>query len=131
MTNKKNFTGQIGTTEARSRILRKHHPTNVRVAAAKQASQRSSKKRKRSSVNRKNRAALPFEADEPLPYTNPNDHFHISTQVRYAMHIGQFERENEGDPALEVSRHDGHMRLAYIQSRIFASILCITSPLVC
>jgi hypothetical protein len=126
MTNKKNYTHQIGTNEARSRILRKHRPAVVRATAAKQASRLPNKKRKRSSVDRKSRTALPFEADEPLPYTNPSNHFHISTSIKYPVHIGTFERENKGDPALEVSCAGCDLLPAHVLRRTSALTSCIT-----
>jgi hypothetical protein len=48
-------------------------------------------------------AHLPFEVDEPLPYTKPRDHFHISDRTKFPVRISQFLEDNEDDVAVEVS----------------------------
>jgi hypothetical protein len=45
---------------------------------------------------------VPDQDNDRLPYTNPKDRYHISSAQKYPLHIGEFLRDNRGDPALKV-----------------------------
>jgi hypothetical protein len=55
---------------------------------------------------------------EPLPYTDPKDHHHISREQRHSLDIGTFLQENAGDPAIKVcptfnTIHFAHSRIPF------------------
>ena len=45
---------------------------------------------------------VPDHGEDRLPYTNPKDRYHISSAQKYPLNVGQFLRDNRGDPALKV-----------------------------
>ena len=47
--------------------------------------------------------SLQFDESEPLPYSDPKDHYHIGTTTRYFVHIGRWLGGHSDDPALAVS----------------------------
>lgn len=47
--------------------------------------------------------ALRFEDSKPLPYSDPECHYHISTSTRYHVNIYKWLAQHESDPALNVS----------------------------
>ena len=47
--------------------------------------------------------ALHFEDSEPLPYSDPQSHYHISSSTRYHINIYNWIGKHSGDPALIVS----------------------------
>ncbi|KAG2342173.1 hypothetical protein BDR05DRAFT_976596 [Suillus weaverae] len=47
--------------------------------------------------------ALHFEDSEPLPYSDPHSHYHISTSTRYHVNIYKWLRQHESDPTLNVN----------------------------
>ncbi|TBU39561.1 hypothetical protein BD309DRAFT_1003667 [Dichomitus squalens] len=47
------------------------------------------------------RMHLRFQDSQPLPHTQPDLHFHISTDKRYPIKLDDFLHENDGDPACE------------------------------
>ena len=47
--------------------------------------------------------SLQFDESEPLPYSDPKDHYHISTTTRYFIHLCRWLGEYSDDPALAVS----------------------------
>ena len=49
------------------------------------------------------RTNIPFEDSEPLPYTPPEEHHHISKSRSYHMNLMSFLTSNQGDPAITVS----------------------------
>jgi hypothetical protein len=46
---------------------------------------------------------LRFEDCDPLPYTAPDAHHHISTAVRYSENISSWLGKHREDPAFKVS----------------------------
>ena len=48
------------------------------------------------------RLQLRFEDSQPLTPTQPDQHYHISSDPRYPMFLDDFVYENNGDPACEV-----------------------------
>jgi hypothetical protein len=47
--------------------------------------------------------AVPLPDDsEPLPYTDPKDHYHMAKSTKNTVRINQWLRQNEGDPAFDV-----------------------------
>jgi hypothetical protein len=101
-TNKKDFQGQLTTYEGRFRVVRACLGQRLK---RKRIYKKASLKRKRTrSVHRKGSApaTLPHNADEPLPYSKPREHFHISEQTRYPVKISQFLEKNDNDVATHV-----------------------------
>jgi hypothetical protein len=47
--------------------------------------------------------ALRFEDSEPLPYSDPQSHYHISTSTHYHVNIYKWLAQHEADPTLNVS----------------------------
>lgn len=47
-------------------------------------------------------ATVPFEDDEPLPSTQPDQHYHIANDTRHKVHIARWLDKNKNDPALHV-----------------------------
>ena len=49
-----------------------------------------------------NLPTVPLEVTESLPPTMPSDHFQISSDTRQKVHLLQWLKTNENDPALRV-----------------------------
>jgi hypothetical protein len=47
--------------------------------------------------------ALRFEDSEPLPYSDPLCHYHISSSTRYYVNIYNWLANHKSDPALKVT----------------------------
>jgi hypothetical protein len=104
-TNKNQYHKQIAKHEARYRYIRK---AQRRLRANQQqhaVGGGAAKKTKGTGTRRKgtSSAILPFEAEEPLPYSKPRDRFHISEQAKFPVRIGEFLDANEDDVAVNVS----------------------------
>jgi hypothetical protein len=46
---------------------------------------------------------IPFEASEPLAYSDPTSHHHISNGTRYHLNLPWWLQKHGNDPALDVS----------------------------
>lgn len=46
---------------------------------------------------------MPFEASEPLAYSDPTSHYHISNGTRYHLNLPRWLIKHANDPALDVS----------------------------
>ncbi|KAG0691970.1 hypothetical protein DFH29DRAFT_818506 [Suillus ampliporus] len=46
---------------------------------------------------------LRFEVSEQLPYTDPQAHYHMSSEVRHYLSLSQWSRKYAGNPAFIVS----------------------------
>ena len=44
-----------------------------------------------------------YDIKEPLPYTQPTQHYHISNSTHVYDHLATWLREIGGDPAVKVS----------------------------
>jgi hypothetical protein len=100
-TNKNRFTFQITKHEGRERKLRKirrqQAATDKKNSAAQVPSTMgSSTKRKGKPVS------LDFTDSDPMPYTDPTVHYHMSQSVRYYENITKWLGDNVDDPATEV-----------------------------
>ena len=51
----------------------------------------------------RNLPTVPFEEEETLPATSPNQHHHISVENRQKVQVVQWTSTNEKDPAVKVS----------------------------
>jgi hypothetical protein len=51
-----------------------------------------------------NLPTVPFEVEEILPATSPNQHHHISMDNRQKVQVVQWIDKNKKDPAVKVSR---------------------------
>ena len=60
------------------------------------------RKRQQLANNRDNLPTVPFEEDELLPPTSPNQHYHISNNTRQKFQLSLWLRQNKDDPAIEV-----------------------------
>ena len=47
-------------------------------------------------------AAVNFHESEPLPFTSPTTHYHISDSTRHHENVTAWLAKNSGDPALKV-----------------------------
>ena len=95
-TSKNKFQKQIANHQQRQRILRKIRLRTQSLLKGKQSA--SELKRPRYKT-----AALDFEDEDPLPYTSPTAHHHISETTRHAKNITAWLTEHQGDPATMVS----------------------------
>ncbi|KAK0437054.1 hypothetical protein EV421DRAFT_1739254 [Armillaria borealis] len=75
-TNKRNFVGQIATHESRQRRLRSIHQCQLL-------------------------GSKPRQCWEPLPFTDPSKHYHISSSSRSPVDIATFVRDNKNDLAVK------------------------------
>ncbi len=50
-----------------------------------------------------NLPTVPFEEEETLPATSPNQHHHISMDNRQKVQVVQWVDKNKNDPAVKVS----------------------------
>jgi hypothetical protein len=89
-TNKVAFSWQITKHECRERILQK---IRHRKSAEQEASQSSASN---------GLAYLNFEDSDPLPYTDPTVHYHISNSVRYYENFAKWLGNHQEDPAFRV-----------------------------
>jgi len=55
-----------------------------------------------SKIERRERTQLPFENSEPLPYTEPEAHYHVSASQRYGITMRGWIGKHLSDPALDV-----------------------------
>ncbi|EJF55297.1 hypothetical protein DICSQDRAFT_74723, partial [Dichomitus squalens LYAD-421 SS1] len=62
---------------------------------------RQKRKPKKARASRGRRLHLRFDDSQPLPPTQPDQHYHISNDKRYPIKLDDFHFENEGDPACE------------------------------
>lgn len=93
-TNKLQFERQIARHQLRERVLRKIHLRSEAVKANGQAAS--------SSDNKPKAATVPFEGSDPLPYTMPTAHYHVSEATRHPENITAWLATNQGDPATKV-----------------------------
>src|SRR5271170_5443614 len=84
-TNKMHFTQQITKHEQRERILNDVHIHD-------QAAQRKA-------TDNPLTAVLDFHDEDPLPYTSPSSHYHISESTRYPLNITAWLSTHKDDPA--------------------------------
>ncbi|KAJ7728798.1 hypothetical protein DFH07DRAFT_757144, partial [Mycena maculata] len=49
----------------------------------------------------KSKTYLPFNEDEALPYTTPQQHHHISQSYNFLFHVSSWLGQNRDDPAIE------------------------------
>ena len=64
--------------------------------------------RERNKIRRQREAlenlpTVPFEEEESLPATSPNQHHHISIDDRQKVQVVQWTDKNKNDPAVKVS----------------------------
>jgi hypothetical protein len=100
---KAKFTAGIAKQQRRERILFKMaegSPYEVKGKGKQDAGKEKSKVLQLSSPDA---PALRFEDSEPLPYSDPECHYHISTSTRYHVNIYKWLAQHESDPALNVS----------------------------
>ena len=74
--------------------MRLREETEVAAASAKNPSS--------PSEGEQEDVSLQFTDNEPLPYTSPRVHHHISDSQRYHNDITRFLTKNRNDPALKV-----------------------------
>jgi hypothetical protein len=92
-TNKNRYAHQISKHERRERLLR-----GIKRKEQKGKEKASGEK---STTGTKN-PSLAFVDHNPLPFTSPKDHHHISESKRHHSHVPNWLGENSGDPAIEV-----------------------------
>ncbi|KAG6859449.1 hypothetical protein C0991_000682 [Blastosporella zonata] len=90
---KSQFTLGIAKYEQRQRILQKMH----------QRAPKSSRKRRRSTVNTVDTPWLQFDDVEELPEGSPDQHHIIAMDVRHGITISEWLSEYKDDPAIKVS----------------------------
>jgi hypothetical protein len=83
------FEQQIAKHQRRERILQKIHLRTQEAAKAK--------------ANAPPTAAIRFEESDPLPYTSPAVHHHMSNSTRHAENITAWLAKNRNDQATEAS----------------------------
>ncbi|TBU21549.1 hypothetical protein BD311DRAFT_678089 [Dichomitus squalens] len=97
-TNKnRTFGRQIALEVRRANILNKI--AQAQAQPAKPRKQR--RKPKKAQPSRGRRLHLHFDDPQPLPPTQPNEHYHISDDKRYPIKLDDFLFENDGDAACE------------------------------
>jgi hypothetical protein len=57
-----------------------------------------------------NKSSLGFADSEPLPFTPPRIHHHISESKRYYENLPQWISRNAGDPAVKVRIPPSHAK---------------------
>jgi hypothetical protein len=60
------------------------------------------RKRQRFKSSGSKPVSLRFEDSDPLPYTDPAAHYHMSLSTRYFENITTWLGDNAGDPAFHV-----------------------------
>jgi hypothetical protein len=63
----------------------------------------------RDDVTNSNQSSLGFADSEPLPFTPPRIHHHISESKRYYENLPQWVGQNASDPAMKVRLHPPHI----------------------
>jgi hypothetical protein len=103
-TNKFNFTSQIAKHQHRERILRNIRLRSKQVAADADTQTSSDIITKDAPQEKARTAAVSFEDSDPLPYTSPNVHYHISESKRHHEDITNWlgQNANLNDPTVKV-----------------------------
>lgn len=107
-TNKFKFTRQISKHERRERILHKIRSqkrkgkTVLRQGVQLVNRSNSTPPSHLNYVEPRPTAAVSFQESDPLPYTPPTAHHHISDSTRHYENIAAWLSTNQGDPALQV-----------------------------
>ncbi|KZT01025.1 uncharacterized protein LAESUDRAFT_664777, partial [Laetiporus sulphureus 93-53] len=118
-TNKNNATGQIARRQHHKMALHRIQRSDDRLSHEKKKKLLRAKKKVNcdkewNSSDSRNKgsslgtavlrgATLDFAVDEPLPFTSPEAHFHISDSQRYSEDITSWLQSNRNDPACAVS----------------------------
>ncbi len=112
-TNKQNFTWQITKQHMREEVFRRvKKQVEKKVQEAAKARDESQNSQGHLSLISEQsvlpqssgiHASLSFEDSDPLPYTTPDKHYHISQSNRFNKDVMDWLSSNKNDPALKVS----------------------------
>ncbi|TFY53971.1 hypothetical protein EVG20_g9898 [Dentipellis fragilis] len=97
-TNKIKFTLGITKQQQRERILHRMREQDPHIQQLK------NQKGNRKTTQPENQDSLPsvgFEAEDPLAYTSPKDHYHMSTTTRHQLSLTRWLRLHAADPAFK------------------------------
>ncbi|THG92874.1 hypothetical protein EW026_g8186 [Hermanssonia centrifuga] len=113
-TNKQNFTRQITKQHMREEVIRrvkKRVEKKAQEAAKASMGESQNPQRHLSSSSTSEQSVLPqssgipasltFEDSDPLPYTPPDKHYHISQSNRFHKDVTDWLSSNNNDPALK------------------------------
>jgi hypothetical protein len=100
---KANFTSGIAKQQQRERILFRLAEHEL-PSKSKRGKAKVIHKRQRHTANNlsKDLPSIPFEASEPLAYSDPKAHYHIASSTRYFLNVQQWLGRHPEDRALEV-----------------------------
>src|ERR1700722_1526279 len=98
-TNKNKFQRQITKQERRERLLHTIRNRNQESHLAPEGPS----PRPLALLTTASRPSLTFQESDPLPYTDPSTHYHISQSPKHHENIASWLGRNAGDPAIKVS----------------------------
>ncbi|KAG1838714.1 hypothetical protein DFJ58DRAFT_733659 [Suillus subalutaceus] len=96
---KAKFTAGIAKQQRRERILFKMAEGSPYEKKGK-GKQDAGKQKRVLQLSSPDAPALRFEDSQPLPYSDPQNHYHISTSTRYHINIYKWLAQHKSDPAL-------------------------------
>jgi len=100
---KAKFTAGIAKQQRRERLLFKMAEASPYGKKGRDKQVSGKQKGKVLQLSSPDAPALHFEDSEPLPYSDPQSHYHISTGTRYPVNIYKWLRQHVSDPAFNVS----------------------------
>ncbi|PIL29093.1 hypothetical protein GSI_09141 [Ganoderma sinense ZZ0214-1] len=95
---------QIGLEVRRAAVLNKISQSQPLAPSARK--QRRSRRKEKSRASRGRQLQLRFEDSQPLPPTQPEQHYYISSDPRYPVRLDDFLYENDGDAACKNFERD-------------------------
>ncbi|KAG1852171.1 hypothetical protein F4604DRAFT_1933740 [Suillus subluteus] len=122
---KAKFTAGIAKQQCRERLLFKMAEGSPYKMKGKGKQDAGKEKSKVLWLSSPDAPALRFKDSEPLPYSDPEHHYHISTSTRYHINIYKWLVQHESDPALnnflpQLKDHLlSHLTIILVHEKIF------------